>query len=759
MNRALTLLFLALAGCSSPEQARKSALEKGLSFVESNKLDDAEIQFKRSLEADPNFAEAHFRLGQLTLKRMKLAEAFESFQKAHELDQNRSEYSVALADLGLFLFSANNGGERYFNAASKAAGTLLSANPESYDGLRLTAYLRLLEKKDGEALSLYRRAQAANADEVEVAVAIARLLDGQKKSEEGTKEAEAFLAKHPASKPAYDYLYMKYLSQNKPEEAEKIAQRREQHLPKNARTSLELCAHYASQKKNDQARACAKSVAKRFSGDPEAALSIARFHVEFNSPEEALGFFEEASKGNESVRRAALLEAGKVLGGLRRNDEAIAKANAVLKESPNLQEAAALKARLLLIQGGAEDRESALKTFQDLSSRNTLYRLDLAKIHLAKGDPKAARENLVVYLNSYPRDTATRELLASIHDREKDFTALLEESRILSELQPGNPTAGLFRTRALMGLGRLSEAKTQIAKQLAADPNATEPLMQQAFVALAESKYDVAEAAFRRLYKPGQKDRRALMGLVETSILKKQPEAAIKLLQTDLAQAQEPEETRLLLATTASRLGKFDLAIEHYEKAIEKQPTSSVLLLALGETQRRKGDAAASQATLQKAGALDPKSSAAQAGLGLQQLDAGNTQAAEKFFREAIAKNPGDVASRNNLAFLLAGENRNLDEALRYAQEAVAKAPGNPIYSDTLAYVHLKRKNYDAALSIWNKLTAAAPQVAEYQIHMAQAHLEKGDTVAARNRLAAAEKLPLSAADKKALEQLRARIR
>ncbi|MHC4551388.1 MAG: tetratricopeptide repeat protein [Planctomycetota bacterium] len=68
-----------------------------------------------------------------------------------------------------------------------------------------------------------------------------------------------------------------------------------------------------------------------------------------------------------------------------------------------------------------------------------------------------------------------------------------------------------------------------------------------------------------------------------------------------------------------------------------------------------------------------------------------------ELFETILAKQPNNPSLLNNLAYLLADNDTQLDTALKYARKAHQGNPGNTIFLDTYAYVQCKLKNYEQA--------------------------------------------------------------
>jgi Flp pilus assembly protein TadD len=137
------------------------------------------------------------------------------------------------------------------------------------------------------------------------------------------------------------------------------------------------------------------------------------------------------------------------------------------------------------------------------------------------------------------------------------------------------------------------------------------------------------------------------------------------------------DQLRFLLAETAARSEKYDLAIEQYQWLSAKNPRSAQLHIALGKIHRSKLDLLSAVAEFQKAGALEPKDPDPPALLGSALELSGRKQEAIGSYHHALELNPDNVAVMNNLAYLIAESGGNLDEAAKLAQQALQKAPGS----------------------------------------------------------------------------------
>lgn len=87
---------------------------------------------------------------------------------------------------------------------------------------------------------------------------------------------------------------------------------------------------------------------------------------------------------------------------------------------------------------------------------------------------------------------------------------------------------------------------------------------------------------------------------------------------------------------------------------------------------------------------------------------------AEEYYRRAISYEPENVVAMNNLAFLLALENRKIDEATKLIDKALSLAGPSPALLDTRAQVALTSGKLDAAKSDREAVVREAPTAAAW---------------------------------------------
>jgi tetratricopeptide (TPR) repeat protein len=108
---------------------------------------------------------------------------------------------------------------------------------------------------------------------------------------------------------------------------------------------------------------------------------------------------------------------------------------------------------------------------------------------------------------------------------------------------------------------------------------------------------------------------------------------------------------------------------------------------------------------------------------------------AEKHYNKALDINPDFSPAANNLAYLLAERNGDLDKALSLARKAKEKLSDDPNVMDTLGLVYYKKGLYDSAINELTDSLHRNPDNAVVHFHLGLAYYKRGDKARARTEL------------------------
>ena len=122
------------------------------------------------------------------------------------------------------------------------------------------------------------------------------------------------------------------------------------------------------------------------------------------------------------------------------------------------------------------------------------------------------------------------------------------------------------------------------------------------------------------------------------------------------------------------RVGQWDQALSHYQRALGYRRDDPRFYLAFGRAQEQRGDLDQALASYRKVLSLDPGSIEGHAGLAGALTLKGAVPEAIREYREALRINPEAAEVHNNLGVLFARQGR-LPEAIAAYQEAILLNP------------------------------------------------------------------------------------
>jgi len=173
-----------------------------------------------------------------------------------------------------------------------------------------------------------------------------------------------------------------------------------------------------------------------------------------------------------------------------------------------------------------------------------------------------------------------------------------------------------------------------------------------------------------------------------------------------------------------------------------------------------RGDRVGSVAAVQAAVAGDPRFTLARIAL------ASNAEAAARYdeaiaqYRAILAYAPNQIAALNNLAYALAVQKKQPQDALPFAERAAAIAPKDATILDTLAWIqHLLGRQNDALHTVAATVsTSPASEDADVYWHAAVIYYDASDKARALQMMETALKLNPAIAERAEVQQFRQRL-
>jgi len=390
----------------------------------------------------------------------------------------------------------------------------------------------------------------------------------------------------------------------------------------------------------------------------------------------------------------------------RRYAEALEHLDAGLRRWPNNPGARHLAGKAAFVTGDLDRALSDLREAVRATVGNSDAGLDLARIHMGRGEPDKALPFAMRTFNGSRGPNGdparAREALRVAVE------ALAEQGRIQEARQRATVLASLPG-----GAPAAVEAMASLVERTRG-PDAAADFVLQTSLDLA----DPANAAVLRVLGQYLVEADRVDEALEQveAALEKHPEAA-ELHDARgrvLVHARRPEDAR-----------------KAFERALELEAGHAPALEGLARLAQAAGDPARSRELFDRAAEVAPESADYAYAAAQIALAQGDEAAAEARLREALRRDAAHAAASNDLAWILAERGEQLEEALALARRAAAGSPTANVL-DTLGWVQLQRGEAEAALATLERAHALAPESPSIAYRLGLALAEVGRTDRAR---------------------------
>ena len=124
-NRSICLCLLLLAGATAfAQKAERDYIRKGNRSYADSSYVDAEVNYRKALEANPKSTVAMFNLGNTLLRQTKVKEALQQYVSASRIEKNKSSLGQIYHNIGVVFHS-----QRDYAKAVEAYKEALRNNP------------------------------------------------------------------------------------------------------------------------------------------------------------------------------------------------------------------------------------------------------------------------------------------------------------------------------------------------------------------------------------------------------------------------------------------------------------------------------------------------------------------------------------------------------------------------------------------------------------------------------------------------------
>ena len=184
-----------------------------------------------------------------------------------------------------------------------------------------------------------------------------------------------------------------------------------------------------------------------------------------------------------------------------------------------------------------------------------------------------------------------------------------------------------------------------------------------------------------------------------------------------------------------------DQAEKAFKHALDLNDQLQVSYMNLAELYRRTNRI--DEAVMEYERLLDknPKAASAHMMLGMIAEQRNEVEKAQRYYRKTLEISPHFAPAANNLAWLIAENGGNLDEALALAEVALAQQGDNPHIADTLGWIYYKKNAHLKAVSLLGEAAQKLPESPVVRYHLGMALARKGDAANGKKSLETALKM------------------
>jgi len=743
------VLALLLAGCHrNPEAAKRKYLESGQSYMDKKQYAAASIQFKKALQIDPRFAEAHYKLATALLALQRFQDAFKELNTTVELDPNNLK---ARADMGnLYVLSRS---PQYYAKAEEQARYIIEHDPNSPDGYRLLGTVLFAEGHSQEALDAYTKLISLSPNDTAAYLNRGVLYASLKKFPEAESDFHQAIALDPKNLQGYANLAGSYQLQQQPDKAEAVFRDAIKNNPDAPANYLRLAGLLLSQNRTADAEKVLQDLRNAQPNSIEVAGAIGDFYVASRNPQAAIKEYQRGLtlKGKTDELKARLVEVeldtGNVQEATKLNDQ-------MLKDKPGDVTARILHARLLAGQGKRNDAITTMRAVIKDAPENPQARFVLGQIYRQTGDLAGAKSELQEAIKRQPDNPLYLQALAETYRDSRDYDTATEYANRLLKLNPNNLQAHFILATVDIDAKNYKEALGELDIVQKGAPNDPMVHLNRAFAYYGLKNISEAEQEFQTAIKLNPQYDGAVADYVTMLYDTNQAARALQVAEQYVAANPNRASAHFIYGSALANDKKFDQAKAEYQKAIQLDPKAIQPVVQLARVYEVTGNLDAALNTYQQALAIQPDmSQQLHVNLGNIYLQKNDLTNALKSYQDALKINPNDPVAANDVAWVYALQGRNLDEALSLATQAKQTAPNLPSINDTLAWIHYKKGNYQLSVSLLEDAVKKMPDRAEFRYHLGMALNGAGDKTRAKAELQRALALNLKGTDAQDAQQ------
>jgi len=531
-------------------------LDRGISAMRNNNLDQALITFKKILLIEPTNAEAHFRIGEVYMTRRDAEEGLFYIQKSTELDPKNVRFSLNLASIYERQGKLEEALAEYQRVID--SGTKDKRIKEAEKRLTLASGKSLIQKGElNPALLIFNGLSLEYPDDPQVLFNIGAAYVMLNRIEEAEAALRKLVVIQPENALAHLNLATIYERTNRPQQALRhfriiIEMNRPGGMTTSAKVREGIITGRLSFANRDWIGAITafSGVLNIDSGEKEAMFNIALANLQLGNVDAAEQTFLNIIAA-DSEDYSARLNLGQMYADIGRVDQAIEQLQYVIDHDKTGRYRNQAKARMNFIHTALADKAMAdgnvaesLRQYQNALnyfSGNVKASFKRGMIFVEQNKFDEARIEFENVVRADPNNLPGRLNLANIYERLNELTLAAEQYEFIIQINENSQEGQRAKRK-----WKITKARGYLTDQRLSDA-------EQLFKSILEEQADNLEAYY-------------YLGIIQSS--KGNLRGAANSYQSLLSYAPNNQRVRILLAKIYEQLQLLELAAQEYRNII-----------------------------------------------------------------------------------------------------------------------------------------------------------------------------------------------
>jgi tetratricopeptide (TPR) repeat protein len=710
--------------------------KSGKDYYEKHKYAEASVQLLNAVQKDPRNRDAHYFLALSYLNQKNVNAAAQQLSTLLDYYPDDIEASLRLGNLYL---SAGGTNADYFRKADELAKKVLSKDAQNVAALILSGNSSAGLQDYGTAVELFEKAVALDPGNSSAFVSLGTAQAIQKKLPEAEQSFLKARQANPKDKSALISLANYYRSIGQPEKAESIFKEALTIYPSDKDIYVQVVEFYNQAGRAEDVTRVLQSAQTANPKDPSPSLILAGFYESRNRiPDARKLLFDLKKSYPDSVDVA-----GKLAANLLTDDPVRARTeiDQILKAEPTNATGLLLLAQIQFNSGQYDAIEETLRKSPALRESFPQPELLLGQVALKKGQIDEAQDHYQKSLSVNSSYVPARIALAELLMNRGRFPDSRTEVRKVLAMQPNLVAALILDATLDLTEKKYSDAEPKLTALVKDQPNNALVHRQVGLFYESRGRNADAEKSLVRALELQPDAQKGLQDLTQFYMRTKQSDKAIQriiAIPDDKKQSFHYELLGLVYAQSA----RYHEAEKAYQMALEKDPSNSNSVGYLVALYIQTGELEEGLKELDVLIKKNPSSPAGYTVKGMIYEKQGKVEDAKKNYAQALKVDSNYETAGNNLAFILAEQEQDLNTALGWAQMARKRQPDSPGIADTLGWVYFKLGNYLLARDQLQFAVGKQPDNAVYQYHLAMIYKGNKQIPEAQNALKKAVSSP-----------------